>query len=147
STKFAQFPALWKDAIPLIQADTQTINQTLGVNPAMMPQQTGRPGARRNQAEIALEQSVDLLTTAEACTVLEEGILTPVVGERFVEYDHQFRDEAVTVRAFGEMGLTAKMEQIEPIQLNNRLEFTWFGVEQARSAQAMQQQVAFLNVA
>lgn len=146
STRFAEFPKLWQDAIGIIQADTQLIFQTLGVNPAMLPQQTGRTGQKRNQAEIALEQSVDLLTTAEACSVLEEGILTPLVGERFVELDHQFRDDALTVRSFGELGIAAKMESVAPIQVSTRYEFTWFGVEQARSMQAQQQQVALLNV-
>jgi hypothetical protein len=146
STKFVEFPPLWRDAIPAIQADTTLAFQTLGVNPAMLPQQTGRPGAKRNQAEIALEQTVDILTTVEACNVVEEGILTPMV-EHMVEIDHQFRDDEITVHSFGEMGIIAKMERVPPIQLGNRYYFTWFGVEQARNAQQLQQQIAFLNVA
>ena len=146
STKIVEFPPLWQQAIPAIQADTQTIFQTLGVNPAMLPQQTGRPGVKRNQAEIALEQTVDILTTAEACSVVEEGGMTPML-ERFVDYDHQFRDGEVTVQMFGEMGVVARMESVPPQQTRNRFGFTWFGVEQARNAQMQQQQIAFLNVA
>jgi hypothetical protein len=145
SIQFAQFPKLWQDGIQLIQADMQTIFQTLGVNPAMLPQQTGRPGQKRNQAEVALETTVDVLTTAEACSTLEEGIFTPLV-ERFAEYDAQFRDDEITVRAYGELGLSARMERIAPRQQGNRLTFTWFGVEQARNAQQMQQQIAWFNV-
>src|SRR5262249_28787418 len=78
STRFAEFPSLFQDALAIIQADTAMIFQALGVNPAMMPQSTGRAGSRRNQAEVAMEQSVDILTTAEACSVIEEGILTPM---------------------------------------------------------------------
>lgn len=146
STKFAEFPKLWQDGIQLVQADTQLAFQTLGVNPAMLPQQTGKPGAKRNQAEVALETTVDILTTAEACSVLEEGILTPLV-ERFAEYDSQFRDDEVTIRAYGELGIEAKMERIAPRQFGNRYTFTWFGVEQARNAAQQQQQIALLNVA
>jgi len=146
STRFAEFPKLWQDAIPIIQAHTALAFQTLGVNPGMLPQQTGRPGAKRNQAEIALEQTVDLLTTGEAVSVLEEGILTPA-AERMVELDHQFRDDDITIRTWGELGSIAKMERVPPIQIGTRYYFTWFGVEQARNAAQMQQQIAWLNVA
>jgi hypothetical protein len=143
--EFMQFPKLWQDGVALVQADMQMIFMTLGVNPAMLPQQTGKPGAKRNQAEVALETTVDLLTTAEACSVIEEGILTPLVM-RFAEYDSQFRDDDVTIRAYGELGVAAKMERIKPRQLGNRFTFTWFGVEQARNAAQMQQQIAWFNV-
>ena len=145
STKFAEFPPLWQHAIPLIQADMQMIFQAFGVNPAMLPQSSGRPGAKRNQAEIAMEQQVDLLTTAEACSVVEEGILTPFL-EQCVDLDHQFRDDEATVKAFGEFGVDAKMETVPPQQNRTRLNFSWFGIEQARSAAQMQQQIAWINV-
>jgi hypothetical protein len=146
STQFAEFPKLWQDGIALIQADTQTIFQTLGVNPAMLPQQTGKPGAKRNQAEIALEQSVDLLTTAEACSVVEESILTPA-AEIMLDLDQQYRTDHLTVRMFGELGVTARLERIPPLQRRARINLTWFGVEQAKNAAQMQQQIALLNVA
>jgi hypothetical protein len=44
STKFAEFPQLWQHAIQGIQANMQMIFQAWGVNPSMLPQQTGRPG-------------------------------------------------------------------------------------------------------
>jgi len=146
STKFAEFPKLWQDGIALIQADTQLIFQTLNVSPAMIPQQTGRPGVKRNQAEVALEEQVALLTTSIACSVLEEGIMTPSV-EISVDYDHQFRDDEITVRTFGELGVAAKMARVKLLQNRNRFNFTWFGVEQAKNAAQQQQQIAFLNVA
>jgi hypothetical protein len=77
--------------------------------------------------------------------VLEEGILTPLM-QRFADYDHQFRDEDVTIKVYGELGVRAKMETVEPIQLNNRWEYTWLGVEQARNAAQLQQQIAGMNV-
>ena len=146
STRFVEFPKLWQDGIAIIQSLTAQIFQSLGVNPAMLPQQTGRPGAKRNQAEVAMEQTVDVLTTAEACGVIEEGILTPMLTQ-WVEMDHQFRDDEVTVRTYGELGSLAKMQTVRPLQSTTRYHFTWFGVEQARNAAQYQQEIALMNVA
>jgi hypothetical protein len=146
SIRFAEFPKLWQDAIPQIQSYTALIFQTMGVNPAMLPQQTGRPGAKRNQAEVALEQTVDVLTTAEQCSIVEEGVLTPV-AHMMVDLDHQYRDEELSVRLYGELGVVANMEKVPPLQSIGRFNFTWFGVEQARSIANQQQEIAFLNVA
>lgn len=143
-TQFAQFPPLWEKAFEVIGQAKQQIYETLGVNPSMMPQQTGGK-QKRNQAEIANEQQVDLLTTADAVTNIEEGVLTPLV-QWFIELDHQFRDDPVMIRSFGEMGLRAQMEEIPPIQMNNRYEFRWSGVEAARNAAQVQQQIAGVNV-
>jgi hypothetical protein len=38
------------------------------------------------------------------------------------------------------------MEQVDPIQMDKKLSFRWFGVEQARNQQQVQQQIAGLNV-
>lgn len=143
-TQFAQFPELWNAAVTRVQACKEQIFQSLGVNPAMIPQNTGVKN-KRNQAEIAMEQQVDLLTTADAVTTLEEGILTPLI-QRFMAYDHQFRDRALTVKHYGEMGIKANMEEIPPVQMNHRYEYRWFGVEAARNAQQIQQQIAMANV-
>ncbi len=145
STKFAQFPALWKDAFMIVAEAKQEILQSLSVNPAMMPQQSGSPGRKRNQAEIANEQQVDLLTTADAVTNIEGEILSPLV-ERILAYDHQFRDEELLIRSFGELGMKATMEEIEPIQMNKRIVLRWFGVEAARNAAQVQQQISAMNV-
>lgn len=143
-TQFVNFPALWKDALEIVDKARQQIFQTLGVNPSQITQGAGVK-KKLNQAEIALEQQVDLLTTADAVSVLEEGILTPLL-ERFIELDHQFRDEDITVPAFGDMGVEARMEKIPPIQFDRRYHFMWYGVEAARNAQQTQQQIAGINV-
>jgi hypothetical protein len=143
-TQFAQFPELWKSAFAVVGSCEQKINQTLSVTPAMMPQSTSTD-QRRNQAELAQEAQVDILSTADAVTVLEEGILTPML-QWFVELDHQFRDKAITVKQFGEMGVRVNMEEIKPIQMDKRFEFRWYGVESARNAQQVQQQIAAINV-
>lgn len=143
-TQFAQFPDMTQQAMARIGAATNLIFQTLGVNPAMIPQSTGGKN-KRNQAEIAAEQQVDLLTTADAVTTLEEGILTPLI-QRFIAYDHQFRSDPVLVKQYGEMGMRAIMEEVPPQQYDHRYEYRWFGVEAARNAQQIQQQIAALNV-
>jgi hypothetical protein len=144
-TQFANFPPLWKDAFGLVNASKEQIFQTLGVNPAMMPQQVQAPGKKMNQAQIANEQQVDLLTTADAVTTIEGEILTPLL-QWFIWLDHQYRDTDITLRAFGEMGIRAEMEKIEPVQMDRRFEFRWFGVEAVRNAQQLQMQMAGMNM-
>ena len=144
-TQFAKFPEIWASGFQIVAEAKNQIFQTLSVNPAMIPNQSGSRAKKLSQAEIANEQSVDILTTADAVTVLEEGIFTPII-ERFAEYDAQFRNEDLIVRQFGRMGLMAKMEKIPPLQMGKRYEFRWFGVEQARNAAQMQQQIAGINV-
>lgn len=144
-TQFAKFPELWKDCAERVMNYTNLIFQTLGVNPAMIPQATGQKGGKRNQAEIANEQQVDILTTADAVTNIEESVLTPLL-RRIIAYDHQFRGSAIWVKQYGEVGMKAAMEEIPPIQMNHRYEFKWFGVEAARNAAQIQQQIAAVNV-
>lgn len=143
-TQFAQFPELWRSALERADAIKNQIFQTLGVNPSMMPQSSSGKG-KRNQAEVAMEQQVDILTTADVVTVLEETIMTPLM-QRIAAYDHQFRDEPVMIRSYGEFGMKASMQDIEPIQMNHRYEFRWFGAEVARNAAQIQQQIAAVNV-
>jgi hypothetical protein len=145
--KFMAFPDLSQRANARIMAATQVIFQSLGVNPAMLPQQSGRPGAKRNQAEVAQEQSVDLLTVAEAVKVPTQAILTPLAGW-IVDLDHQHRDKDMLVRKFGMRGVMAAMEEIPPLQSGSHYEFIWAGAEQARLTVAMMQQgMALLNAA
>ena len=144
-TQFAQFPQLWKEAFQIVSSCKDQIFQTLGVNPAMMPQQATAPGKKPNQAQIANEQQVDILTTADAVTGLEGEILTPML-QWMVWLDHQYRDEELLIPSFGELGVEMEMDRIEPVQMDRRFEFRWYGVEAARSIQQMQQQMALLNV-
>ncbi len=145
--EFLQFPDLSARANARIIAATTVIFQSLGINPAMLPQQSGRPGAKRNQAEVAMEQAVDLLTVAEAVEVPDQQILTPLVGW-MVDLDHQHRDEELTVRAYGELGIMAKMIDVPPIQNRRKYRFVWAGAQQAKlNAAMMQQGTALLNVA
>ena len=142
-TQFAQFPELWRSAFERASELKQQMFQTLGVNPSMIPAAKGKQ--KTNQAEIANEQQVDLLTTADAVTVIEEQILTPIL-QRFADYDHQFRNENIMVKSFGALGNKTAMQDVEPQQSGKRFEFKWFGVEAARNAAQMQQQIAGINV-
>jgi hypothetical protein len=144
-TKFAQFPELWKQGFEIIASAKNEIFQTLSVNPAMITQQQAGAKKKLNQAEIANEQQVDILTTADAVTVVEEGCFSPMLA-RWIEMDHQYREEDITVAQYGDMGNRANMEKIEPIQFNRRYQFRWFGVEAARNAQQIQQQIAGMNI-
>lgn len=143
-TKFAQFPALWKDAFEIVNACKQQIFQSLGVNPAMLPSSTGQKG-KTNQAQVAQEQQIDLLMTADVVTGVEADVLTPVL-RWFVYLDHQFRKKELTLRQFGELGHEMNMEAVPPVQMDRRFEVRWFGVEAMRSVQQMQQQMAGINV-
>jgi hypothetical protein len=142
-TQFAQFPQLWKEAFEIIGAAKAEINQTLSISPAAITQALGKK--KPNQAEIAQEQQVDILTTSDAVTNLEEGILTPML-QRMLELDHQHRNTTLLVRQFGEMGISASMERVEPVQFHRRWELRWFGVEAARAAAQVQQQISAVNV-
>lgn len=143
-TKFAQFPPLWQDGLEIVATCRQQIFQSLSVNPSQITNQQNTK-AKRNQAEIANEQQVDLMTTADAVTILEEGILTPLVT-LFMEMDHQYRDKEVSIRQYGELGRMASMQSVPPLQIDHRFSFLWFGVEVARQTQQMQQQIAALNM-
>lgn len=143
STKFAQFPALWKDGLEIVAFAKAQILQTLSVNPSQITQGAGKK--KLNQAEISAERAIDALTTADAATVLENGVLTPMLA-RWIEMDHQFRDEDVTVQQYGVMGVRARMERIKPLQFHRRWQFEWMGVKGARTAQMLQQKIAGLNV-
>ena len=144
-TQFAQFPALWQHGFEMVAAAKAEIAQTLSVSPAALTGGGAASKSKPSQAEIAQEQQIDILTTADAVTVVEQGVLTPLL-EFFVEMDHQYRDEDITVKQFGKMGMEAQMEAVPPTQFDTRYTYKWFGVEQARSAQQIQQQIAGMNV-
>jgi hypothetical protein len=136
---------LWQHGFEMVAAAKAEIGQTLSVSPAALTGGGGASKSKPSQAEIAQEQQIDILTTADAVTVVEQGILTPLL-ELFVEMDHQYRDEEIMVKQYGKMGLEAQMEAVPPIQFDTRYQYKWFGVEQARSAQQIQQQIAGMNV-
>src|SRR6201999_3940620 len=112
-TQFSKFPPLWKDALEIIASCQATIFQTLSVNPAQMTQAANPKSKKPNQAEIANEQQIDILTTADAVTVMEDEIFSPMLSF-MLELDHQYRDKAITVREYGELGMKMNMQEVPP---------------------------------
>jgi hypothetical protein len=144
-TQFAKFPALWKDALEIVANCKSEIFQSLSVNPAQITQ-AGNPKSKKpNQAEIANEQQIDLLTTADVVTIMEDEMFSPMLAF-MLELDHQYRDKDLTVREYGETGMKTNMQQIPLLSLSKLYQFRWFGVENARNAQQIQQQIGMLNV-
>jgi hypothetical protein len=89
-TQFAKFPALWKDALEIVANCKSEIFQSLSVNPAQITQ-AGNPKSKKpNQAEIANEQQIDLLTTADVVTIMEDEMFSPMLAF-MLELDHQYR--------------------------------------------------------
>ena len=143
-TSFAQFPDMWRSMMERVGEIKDQIFQTLGVNPSMLPGQTGGK-KKRSQSEVAMEIQVDLLTTADAVTVLETSILSPYVM-RSAELDHQFREDEVAVRSYGDLGRQLRTESVPLLQMDNYVSYQWYGVEASRNAAQMQNQTALLNV-
>lgn len=144
NTQVLTFPAVYQHAFNIVQAAERYIEATLGVNAAMLPQQATKPGAKPNQAMVAMEQQIDLLSTAVEVSQIEE-LLSDVVSF-MAQLDMQYRDTEITVRSVGRLGVEAEMETVPPLQIGARWRFRWFGVEAARTAQQVQQQIAFVNV-
>jgi len=144
-TQFAKFPALWKDALEIVASCKSEIFQSLSVNPAQITQAANPKSKKPNQAEIANEQQIDILTTADVVTIMEDEIFSPMLAF-MLELDHQYRDKELTVREYGETGMKTNMQQIPLLSLSKLYQFRWFGVENARNAQQIQQQIGMLNV-
>lgn len=144
SVQFASFPDLTQRSITRIQYCISQVFQTLGVNASMIPMQTST--TRRNQAQVAQEQQVDLLTTSEAASVLVEGVFTPFVAW-CVDLDYQYRDRSTSAMRYGMLGVKAVMEAIPPQLNRSTFNFKWTGVERVRNAQAFQQKIGFMNIA
>lgn len=142
-TKFVEMPQLWRDAFQMVNACRDQIQQSLGVNPSMMPQ--GGTGKKPTQAQVAQEQQVALESTADSVTVIQEGILNELL-RWFYELDYQFRTKAITVKKFGQVGMLADMQQVEPSQERQRLQFMWYGAESFKAAQEVQGMISWANV-
>jgi hypothetical protein len=137
-------PPMWHQGIEIIGDLQNKIMQTLSVSPAMLTQGPSNK-AKKNQAEIAQQQQVEILTTADAVITLEQGIMTPLVG-LFLDLDYQYRDTKMMARQYGALGSQAIMEEVPPLQNDARFTVRWSGVEAARNAQQVQQKITALGV-
>lgn len=142
-TQFAQFPQLWEQAFNIVAACKAEIQQTLSVSPAAITQQTQKK--KPSAAEMATEQAIDLLTTADAVRVVEESILSPLL-EWLAHLDYQYRDRELITRKAGPIGVKEEMQRVPPLQLDGRYEFNWVGAEAQRNAAQVQNMIAGLNI-
>lgn len=143
STKFMEFPQLWRDAFDMAGKLDDRIMKMLGVNPASVPH--GNAGKRPTQAQVSQEQQVSLENTGDSISMLEQGVFNPLLGW-FHDLDYQFRDKAVTVKQFGQLGIQAKMLEVEPFETYTAYMFQWYGTEGTRAVQQVQQMIAAMNV-
>lgn len=143
-TQFATMPPIWKDAFQLVGACKDQIMQSLGVNPAMMPNAASSSKSKPSQAQVAQEQQVALASISDAAGM----VLKPLnkLLEWFYDMDYQYRTEDITVKKFGQFGLQADMDQVPPSSTRQRLFFRWYGMEATKSAQQVQQMISWANV-
>jgi hypothetical protein len=142
-TQFVNMPALWKDAFSLVGACKEQIFQSLSVNPAMIPH--GNAGKKPSQAQVAQEQQVALESSADNVALIQEGMFAQVL-EWFYELDYQYRTKPITIKKYGQFGLQATMDRVEPWQTRSRFEFRWYGTEASKSSQQIQQMISWGNV-
>lgn len=142
STKFQQFPPLWKDAAQLVQNIKTQIYESSDVNDAMMGKMP--PGRKNNQAVGNMQQEQQINITDHAKRY-EEMILNPLI-EMMFEDDQQFRTDELTVETMGEIGAKAMLKPIEPQQFGQTWFFRWTGTTYQNNMQRTQQMIAMMNV-
>jgi hypothetical protein len=141
-TQFAQFPAIYKDAVALCQAIKAQINESMEVNDAMMGK---APAGRKNQAAMAAQMQEQQSNIIDHAKRYEGCILNPLL-ERMFELDRQFRTKEITVITMGEVGARAKQEEIPVQAFSERYFFRWCGTAYQTGMQRMQQMIAWMNV-
>jgi hypothetical protein len=141
-TKFANFPAIYKDAIPLCENLKQQINESMDVNDAMLGK---APAGRKNQAQMAALTAAQESNIIDNAKRYEDVILNPLI-ERIFEMDRQFRTEELTVEVLGEVGARANLQIIPPQAFGERYFFRWCGTSYQQNMQRMQQMIAWMNV-
>lgn len=142
TTQFAQFPAIYKDAIGLCQAIKQQIQESMDVNEAML----GRaPQGRKNQAQMAAQAQTQEMNIVDHAKRYEDTILNPLT-ERIFELDRQFRTKEVTIATMGEIGNERKLMEIPPQAFGERYFFRWVGTTYQTGMQRIQQMIAWMNV-
>lgn len=142
TTQFAQFPAIYKDAVALCQAIKAQINESMEVNDAMLGKM---PAGRKNQAQAAAQAQEQQSNTIDHAKRYEGCILNPLL-ERMFELDRQFRTKQLTVVTMGEVGARAKQEEIPVQAFSDRYFFRWCGTAYQTGMQRMQQMIAWMNV-
>lgn len=141
-TKFAQFPALWKDAIGLCQAIKMQIMESLEVTEGMMP---NAQKGRKNAAQMAAAAQQEQLVIVDYAKRYEEVMLNPLLEDLF-ELDRQFRTKELVVATMGDVGTQKRLQEIPPQAFGERFFFRWCGTAYVMGMQRMQQMIAWMNV-
>ena len=135
-------PQLYKESLQLCESIKRQIWESMDVNEVMM----GRmPQGRKNNALMGAVQQEQMANIMDHAERYEESILTPL-AERLFEYERQFRTTSVLVQVRGEIGVKAKMMQIEPAQFGERYQFQWAGTNIIQGQQLQQMRIAGMNV-
>ena len=142
STKFAEFPPLWKDSMTLCGGIKQQIYESMDVNEAMLGKM---PAGRKNNQMVGNLQQEQQVNITDHAKRYEDMILNPLL-ERMFELDQQFRTEEVTVQAMGEAGVKTMLKPIEPQQFGVTWFFRWLGTSFVVNSQRIQQMIAMMNV-
>ena len=142
STQFANFPALYKEHLPLCAAIQQQIRESMDTNDAMLGRQ---PQGRKGSQQVAKQNQDEATNITDLADRYEEVMLNPLM-ELFFELDAQFRTRALLVETKGDLGVRAKMLEIPPQQFDERFTFRWVGSDYANGMNRVQQQIAALNV-
>ncbi len=141
AVRFEHFDNTAPIAEELIAGLKSQIYESLGLSDAMIPLQKGK----MTQAMVAQNQQVALANISDEVFRIERGVFEPLI-ERWAEYDEQYRDKNLMIRVYGELGMAARMLNIEPYQFNARYIFKWRGTSAFTSAQKIQQKIAMMNV-
>lgn len=142
TTQFAQFPAIYKDAVALCQAIKAQIQESMEVNDAMLGK---APAGKKNQAQAAAQAQSQESNIIDHAKRYEGTMLNPLL-ERMFELDRQFRTKELTVVTMGEVGARAKQEEIPVQAFSERYFFRWCGTAYQTGMQRMQQMIAWMNV-
>jgi hypothetical protein len=142
TTQFAEFPAIYKDAVALCNAIKAQIQESMEVNDAMLGKM---PAGKKNQAQAAAQAQSQESNIIDHAKRYEGCMLNPLL-ERMFELDRQFRTKEITVVTMGEVGARAKQEDIPVQAFNERYFFRWCGTAYQSGMQRMQQMIAWMNV-
>jgi hypothetical protein len=142
STKFNQFPPLYKDAVALCGAIKAQIMESMDVTEAMLGKS---PQGRKNNVMIGSmmqEQQTNIMDDARR---YEEVMLNPIM-EEFRSLDAQYRSDEITVPVMGESGVRARMQTISPQQAGMTYTLLWTGTSVQMNMQMIQSRIAWMNV-
>ncbi len=135
-------PQLYKESMSICDAIKRQIWESMDVNEVMMGKM---PQGRKNNALMGAVQQEQMANIMDHAERYEEAMLNPLV-ERLMEYERQFRTLSVLVIMRGEIGVKAKMEQVNPQQFGERYRLQWAGTSIIKGQQLNQMRIAWMNV-